>query len=120
MDPNDASFLTADRLAAIRALITHPKISLLTLNAPHNSMNGVVPLGIASWLNLPVVVKLLLEESADTISVDGMDSHGATALMCELCPWIGLYVRSNGISPPDAARDGNLEVVQLLVCDYFT
>ncbi|KAF6759873.1 hypothetical protein DFP72DRAFT_119153 [Ephemerocybe angulata] len=96
LDPNDASFMTPERIAAIRALINHPKISLLTLNAPHNSMNGVVPLGMASWLNLPRVVQLLLEESADAISVDGMDSHGATALMY-------------------AARDGNLEVVQLLL-----
>lgn len=83
VDPNDASFMTLERLACIRALINHPKISLLTLNAPHNSMNGVVPLGMAAWLNLPKVVKLLLEESADAISVDGMDSHGATPLMCQ-------------------------------------
>ncbi|KAJ3532499.1 hypothetical protein NMY22_g7722 [Coprinellus aureogranulatus] len=96
VDPNDASFMTLERLACIRALVNHPKISLLTLNAPHNSMNGVVPLGMAAWLNLPKVVKLLLEESADAISVDGMDSHGATPLMY-------------------AARDGNLEVVQLLL-----
>ena len=46
-------------------------------------MNGVIPLGMAAWLNQPEVVRLLLEESADSVSVDGMDSHGATALMCE-------------------------------------
>lgn len=47
-------------------------------------MNGVVPLGMAAWLNLPRVVRLLLEESEGAVSVDGMDSHGATALMCKL------------------------------------
>jgi hypothetical protein len=87
VDPSDASFMTRERMAAIRALLNDSKISLLTLNAPHNSMNGVVPLGMAAWLNLPSVVRLLLEESADTISVDGMDSHGATALMCKLLPF---------------------------------
>ena len=46
-------------------------------------MNGVIPLGMAAWLNQPEVVRVLLEESADSVSVDGMDSHGATALMCE-------------------------------------
>lgn len=47
-------------------------------------MNGVIPLGMAAWLNMPDAVQLLLEESADTVSVDGMDTHGATALMCKL------------------------------------
>ena len=28
-------------------------------------MNGVVPLGMTAWLNMPRVVRLLLEESAD-------------------------------------------------------
>ena len=46
-------------------------------------MNGVIPLGMAAWLNLPDVVRLLLEDSSHTVSVDGMDSHGATALMCK-------------------------------------
>ena len=83
MDACDASFLTPNRLNAIRALLTHPDISLFTLNAPQLSMNGVIPLGMAAWLNQPEVVRVLLEESADSVSVDGMDSHGATALMCE-------------------------------------
>jgi hypothetical protein len=79
----DASFLTLKRLNTIRLLLRHPGISLFTLNAPHSSMNGVVPLGMAAWLNLPEAVRLLLEDSAHTVSVDGMDAHGATALMCE-------------------------------------
>ena len=79
----DASFLTQNRLNAIRALLTHPDISLLTLNTPQLSMNGVIPLGMAAWLNQPEVVRVLLEDSADSVSVDGKDSHGATALMCE-------------------------------------
>lgn len=92
----DASFLTPNRLSTIQILLRHPRISLFTLNAPHSSMNGVIPLGMAAWLNLPDVVRLLLEDSAHTVSVDGMDSHGATALMY-------------------AARDSNLEVVQCLL-----
>jgi len=83
MDAYDASFLTSNRLNAIRMLLIHPDISLLTLNTPQLSMNGVIPLGMAAWLNQPEVVRVLLEESADSVSVDGMDSHGATALMCE-------------------------------------
>ncbi|KAF8150880.1 hypothetical protein B0H34DRAFT_665892 [Crassisporium funariophilum] len=96
IDACDASFLTENRLNAIRILLSHPDISLLTLNAPQSSMNGVIPLGMAAWLNQPQVVRILLEDSADSVSVDGMDSHGATALMY-------------------AARDGSLEVVQLLL-----
>jgi hypothetical protein len=38
---------------------------------------------MAAWLNFPEVVRLLLEDSVHTVSVDGMDSHGATALMCK-------------------------------------
>ena len=83
MDAYDASFLTPNRLNVIRTLITHPDISLLTLNTPQLSMNGVIPLGMAAWLNQPEVVRVLLEDGTDSVSVDGMDSHGATALMCE-------------------------------------
>jgi hypothetical protein len=79
----DSSFLTPKRLNTIQLLLGHPDISLFTLNAPQSSMNGVIPLGMAAWLNLPDVVRLLLEDSAHTVSVDGMDSHGATALMCK-------------------------------------
>jgi len=46
-------------------------------------MNGVTPLGMAAWLNQPQAVRALLEVSAESVSVDGIDSYGATALMCE-------------------------------------
>ncbi|PPQ95745.1 hypothetical protein CVT26_015871 [Gymnopilus dilepis] len=96
IDACDASFMTPKRLNALKLLVNHPDVSLFTLNAPQSSMNGVIPLGMAAWLNQPQAIRVLLEESADSVSVDGMDSHGATALMY-------------------AARDGNLEVVQALL-----
>ncbi|KAF8723840.1 hypothetical protein AX14_009096 [Amanita brunnescens Koide BX004] len=88
--------MTGERLDAIKRILRHPDISLYTMNAPQNSLNGVTPLGMAAWLDVPVAVKMLLEESADAVAVDGMDNHGATALMY-------------------AARDGRLEVVQILL-----
>ncbi|KAF8183412.1 ankyrin repeat-containing domain protein [Pholiota molesta] len=96
MDACDASIMSPKRLATLKTLLSHPDINLLTLNAPHQSMNGVIPLCMAAWLNQPQAVRALLNDSADSVSVDGMDSHGATALMY-------------------AARDGNLEVVQILL-----
>ena len=75
--------MSPKRLNAIRLLLGHPCISLFTLNAPQNSTNGVVPLGMAAWLNMQEAVRLLLEGSAAAGSVDGMDTHGATALMCK-------------------------------------
>lgn len=83
MDAYDASFMSSKRLNALKILLNHPNISLLTMNFPHSSMNGVIPLCMAAWLNLPEAVRVLLEESVDSVSVDGMDAHGATALMCE-------------------------------------
>jgi hypothetical protein len=94
VDTSDPSFMTSQRVASIRLIVNHPKISLLTLNAPHACMKGVVPLGMASWLNLPRIVRLLLEESADTVSVDGMDSHGATALMCKIFSYDSSHLSS--------------------------
>ncbi|KAG6810470.1 hypothetical protein H0H92_011734 [Tricholoma furcatifolium] len=96
IDASNASFMTPKRLNTIRILLRHPEISLFTLNAPQSSMNGVIPLGMAAWLNMEEAVRILLEESSDAVSVDGMDAHGATALMY-------------------AARDGGLSVVQLLL-----
>ncbi|KAF8634145.1 hypothetical protein AX15_001049 [Amanita polypyramis BW_CC] len=93
---DNASFVTKERLNVIRRMLSHPDISLYTMNAPQNSLNGVTPLGMAAWLDAPDVVKMLLEESADAVAVDGMDIHGATALMY-------------------AARDGRLEVVRILL-----
>lgn len=114
VDGCDASFMTPTRLKALKTLLGHPDISLLTLNAPQSSMNGVIPLGMAAWLNQPQAVCTLLDDSADSVFVDGMDSHGATALMCRwLHSSIILFSYANYSS--DAARDGSLEVVQALV-----
>lgn len=115
IDGCDASFMTPTRLNTLKTLLGHPDISLLTLNAPQSSMNGVIPLGMAAWLNQPQAVRTLLDDSADSVSVDGMDSHGATALMCKwLHSLIILFFLKRTI-PSDAARDGSLEVVQALV-----
>lgn len=75
--------MSSNRLNVLKTLVGHPEVSLLTLNAPHSSMDGVNPLCIAAWLNEPQAVRVLLRDSIDTVAVDGMDSHGATALMCE-------------------------------------
>lgn len=83
VDSYDALFMTQSRLHALKILLSQVDISLLTLNAPHASMNGVTPLGMAAWLNQPQAVHALLQISAESVSVDGMDSCGATALMCE-------------------------------------
>ncbi|PPQ83092.1 hypothetical protein CVT25_003796 [Psilocybe cyanescens] len=96
VDACDASFMTPKRLNALKIILNQPDISLFSLNAPHSSMNGVIPLCMAAWLNQPQAVRMLLEESVDSVSVDGMDAHGATALMY-------------------AARDGSLEVVRALL-----
>ncbi|KAG5653639.1 hypothetical protein H0H81_011741 [Sphagnurus paluster] len=96
IDASDASFMTPKRLNTIRILLNQPGISLFTLNAPQSSMNGVIPLGMAAWLNMEEAVRLLLQDSSDAVSVDGMDAHGATALMY-------------------AARDGGLRVAKLLL-----
>ncbi|KIK24041.1 hypothetical protein PISMIDRAFT_421517 [Pisolithus microcarpus 441] len=96
INASDASFMSEDRLSVLRIALLHPDISLYTLNAPQESINDVTPLGMAAWLGVPHVVKLLLDYSAGAISVDGMDTDGATPLMY-------------------AARDGRLEVVQQLL-----
>lgn len=83
IDACDASHMSQKRLNIVKMLLAHADISLFTLNAPQSSMNGVIPLGMAAWLNLPQAVRVLLEESAGAVSVDGMDGHGATALMCK-------------------------------------
>ncbi|KAI6016403.1 hypothetical protein PISMIDRAFT_686952 [Pisolithus microcarpus 441] len=96
INASDASFMSEDRLTVLRIALLHPDISLYTLNAPQESINDVTPLGMAAWLGVPQVVKLLLDYSAGAISVDGMDTDGATPLMY-------------------ATREGSLEVVQQLL-----
>ncbi|OBZ72183.1 hypothetical protein A0H81_07831 [Grifola frondosa] len=89
IDVSDASFLLPKRVKLVKTLLSDDSISLFALNAP---TRGVTPLGLAAWLNLPVIVQILLEDSSGLVSVDGMDSHGVTALMY-------------------AARDGRAQVV---------
>ncbi|KAH7884497.1 hypothetical protein F5I97DRAFT_2037547 [Phlebopus sp. FC_14] len=96
IDASDASFMSVDRLNVLRIAVSHPDISLYTLNAPQDSINDVTPLGMAAWLNMPDVVKLLLASSSGAVAVDGMDTDGATPLMY-------------------AARDGRIHVVQQLL-----
>jgi hypothetical protein len=83
IDASDASFMSEDRLNVLRIAVSHPDISLYTLNAPQDSINDVTPLGMAAWLDMPDVVQLLLECSSGAVSVDGMDTDGATPLMCK-------------------------------------
>lgn len=77
------ALLTDSRLKIIRLLVSRPDITLFTLNAPQEAFRGVTPIGIAAWLNLYTVVQVLLEGSLHAVSVDGMDTHGATSLMCK-------------------------------------
>lgn len=106
--------MSQDRLHVIRIAISHPDISLFTLNAPQDSINDVTPLGMAAWLDLPEVVQVLLEFSSGTISVDGMDTDGATPLMCKSAQSSFLFPYMF-IATLDAARDCRTEVVQQLV-----
>lgn len=96
IDASDASFLSEDRLQVLRMAVSHPEISLFTLNAPQDSINDVTPLGMAAWLDMPQAVQVLLDCSSGAISVDAEDTDGATPLMY-------------------ATRDGRLAVVQHLL-----
>ncbi|KAI9439884.1 hypothetical protein H4582DRAFT_1943729 [Lactarius indigo] len=92
----DPSIMTGSRLDILRLLVEDRHVSLYTLNAPQEAMNGVTPLGFAAWMNSSNAVKTLLEASGGTVSVDGEDAYGVTPLMY-------------------AARDGNLEVAKCLL-----
>ncbi|KAJ7116485.1 ankyrin repeat-containing domain protein [Mycena epipterygia] len=96
IDASNASFMTPGQLKVVRTLLGDSQISLFTLNGPQMAYRGVTPLGMAAWLNTSDTVRVLLEESSEYVSVDGVDAHGATPLMY-------------------AARDGRLEVVQILL-----
>ena len=79
VDVSDASFALPARLDVLRTLLRSDGASLYALNAP---VRGVTPLGLAAWLNLPDVVRGLLEESRGLVAVDGTDAVGVTPLMC--------------------------------------
>ncbi|KAJ6570099.1 hypothetical protein DFH09DRAFT_982615 [Mycena vulgaris] len=96
IDASNASFTTPGQLKVVRTLLGDSQMSLFTLNAPQMAYRGVTPLGMAAWLNTRDTVQVLLEESSEYVSVDGMDAHMATPLMY-------------------AARDGRLDVVQILL-----
>jgi len=96
----DPSFMTPSRLNTLRLLVEDRHVSLYTLNAPQESMNGVTPLGYAAWRNSPEAVEILLEASGGAVSVDGKDTYGATPLMCK---WdspsvLASELRSNGFT----------------------
>jgi hypothetical protein len=75
--------MTPSRLNTLRLLVEDRHVSLYTLNAPQESMNGVTPLGFAAWMNSPKAVEILLEASGGAVSVDGKDAYGVTPLMCK-------------------------------------
>ncbi|KAG7089927.1 hypothetical protein E1B28_011559 [Marasmius oreades] len=91
-----SSVMTPDRVKILEILLEHAENSLYAFNAPQRGFNGVTPLGMAAWLNSEIAVRLLLDNSSGVVDVDGMDSHGATPLMY-------------------AARDGNLDIVRILL-----
>ena len=82
-DASNESFMLQNRLAILKALLRHDKISLSALNAPIDAMRGVTPLGLAAWLDSPEIVRMLLCECPGLVTVDGMDASGATPLMCK-------------------------------------
>ena len=77
---SDASFKLQSRVEVLRTLIRSETTTFYALNAP---ARGVTPLGLAAWLNVPDMVRLLLEESRGLVAVDGTDSLGVTPLMCK-------------------------------------
>ena len=76
------------RVEVLRTLISTDTTSLYALNAP---ARGVTPLGLAAWLNIPDVIRVLLDESRGLVVVDGTDTLGVTPLMCKsrLRPHLG-------------------------------
>ncbi|PCH42286.1 hypothetical protein WOLCODRAFT_101870 [Wolfiporia cocos MD-104 SS10] len=93
VDASHASFKMQQRLETLRLLLGHAHISLYALNAP---VRGVSPLCLAAWLDIPEVVRMLLDNSHGMVSVNGTDAYGATPLMY-------------------AARDGRTDIVRDLL-----
>ncbi|KAH9902811.1 ankyrin [Cubamyces lactineus] len=93
VDVSDASFMLQSRVEVLRTLISSDTTSLYALNAP---ARGVTPLGLAAWLNIPDVIRVLLDESHGLVAVDGTDALGVTPLMY-------------------TARDGAVEAASLLL-----
>ncbi|EKM58187.1 uncharacterized protein PHACADRAFT_252301 [Phanerochaete carnosa HHB-10118-sp] len=95
-DASAESFMLDQRLTILKALLRHDDVSLSVLNAPIDAMRGITPLGLAAWLNSPEIVRMLLCECPGLVTVDGMDSSGATPLMY-------------------AARDGRIQIAHDLL-----
>jgi hypothetical protein len=95
--------MTAYRLNALRLLVEDRHVSLYTLNAPQEAMNGVTPLGFAAWMNSPKAVEILLEVSGGAVSVDGRDAYGVTPLMCK-CGVLPFVLSSEVSSDPTNIR----------------
>ena len=79
----DPSIMTSSRLNILRLLVEDRRVSLYTLNAPQEAMNGVTPLGFAAWMNSPEAVVTMLEAGGGTVSASGEDAYGVTPLMCK-------------------------------------
>ncbi|KAI0768084.1 hypothetical protein BD413DRAFT_494063 [Trametes elegans] len=100
VDVSDASFALQGRVEVLRTLIGSDTPSLYALNAP---ARGVTPLGLAAWLNVPDLIRVLLDESRGLVAVDGTDALGVTPLMSCLT------------LVPDTARDRAVEAASLLL-----
>lgn len=92
--------MTTNRLDILRLLVEDRHVSLFTLNAPQEAMNGVTPLGFAAWMNSPKAVDILLQVGAGMVSVDGKDGYGVTPLMCELLKFLS-WSRQNSAQRSD-------------------
>jgi len=89
--------MTANRLNTLRLLVEDRHVSLYTLNAPQEAMNGVTPLGFAAWMNAPKAVGMLLELSGGAVSVNGKDAYGVTPLMCEWEFYLSVETKQVGL-----------------------
>ncbi|KAF9815617.1 hypothetical protein IEO21_04477 [Rhodonia placenta] len=78
LDVSDASYQLQSRLNILHHLLGCAELSLHTLNAP---VRGVSPLCLAAWLDVPEIVRLLVECSDGLVSVNATDTYGATPLM---------------------------------------
>jgi hypothetical protein len=74
--------IALNRHLGLKMLVGRPETSLFTLNAPQRAIKGVTPLGFAAYMNDSRLVGTLLRDSGNRVAVDGMDTHGATPLMC--------------------------------------
>ena len=71
------------RLGLVRLIVSHPNVTLYTLNAPQEGLCRVTPLAVAAYLDRPEWVRMLLQVSRGLVYVDAPDMYAATPLMCE-------------------------------------